>query len=112
MNILLINLKKQLISFFILKRNKDKFGLNYVILDHFGSEKIKSFHLKYLIKTQNKLIFLSKEKINKNNVKLLDYLYFKIGFIKKLTKQQQQYIHLDRDIYLGDTDIFITYSNV
>ena len=101
--------KKQLKSFFILKRNKDKSGLNYVVLDHFGSEKIKSIHLKYLIETQDRLIFLSKNKINKTNIKILDFLYFKIGLIKKFTKKQQQSILLNQDIYLGDTDIFITY---
>ena len=29
-------------NFFIIKKNKDKFGLNYVVLDHFGSKHLQS----------------------------------------------------------------------
>ena len=99
---------KKLTSFFILKRYKDKLGLNYVILDHFGSEKLKSRHLSYLSSNQNKLIFLSKKKINKSKVKLLDYIYFKIGFIKKLSPKHKKIILTNKEIFLGDTDIFLT----
>ena len=99
---------KKLTSFFILKCNKDKSGLNYVILDHFGSEKIKSRHLSYLSCNQNKLIFLSKKKINKPTVKLLDYLYFKIGFIKKFNLKYKKKMLTNKEIFLGDTDIFLT----
>ena len=98
---------KKFTSFFILKRNKDNLGFNYVILDHFGSEKIKSKHLFNLIAEQNKLIFLSKKKINKDNLRLIDYVYFKIGFIKKFNLKQKKDL-LNKEIYLGDTDIFIT----
>jgi hypothetical protein len=98
---------KKFISFFILKFNKDKSGLNYVILDHFGAEKIKSKHLYNLIEEQNKLIFLSKKKINKNNLKLINYIYFKIGFINKFNLKKKKNL-INREIYLGDTDIFIT----
>tara|TARA_B100000787_G_scaffold152593_1_gene126348 strand:+ start:42357 stop:43271 length:915 start_codon:yes stop_codon:yes gene_type:complete len=98
---------KKFTSFFILKRNKDNAHFNYVILDHFGSEKIKSKHLFNLIAEQNKLIFLSKKKINKDNLRLIDYLYFKIGFIKKFNLKQKKDL-LNKEIYLGDTDIFIT----
>ena len=98
---------KKLTSFFILKRNKDNLGLNYVILDHFGSDKIKSKHLSSLIHDQTKLIFLSKKKINKPKFKLLNYLYFKIGFVKKFNLQQKLSLS-NKEIFLGDTDIFIT----
>ena len=56
-------------SFFILKIIKDKSNLNYIILDHFGSNKIKSKHLFNLIEEQNDLIFLTKRKINKPKYK-------------------------------------------
>ena len=72
---------KKLTSFFILKRYKDKLGLNYVILDHFGSEKLKSRHLSYLSGNQNKLIFLSKKKINKSKAKFFDKSDFEIYII-------------------------------
>ena len=98
---------KKFTSFFIIKCNKDNAGFNYVILDHFGSERIKSKHLFNLIAEQNKLIFLSEKKINKNNLRLIDYLYFKIGFIKKFNLKQKKDL-LNKEIYLGDTDIFIT----
>ena len=99
---------KKFSSFFILKRNKDNLGSNYVILDHFGSEKIKSKHLSCLIGDKNKLIFLSSKKIDKPKYKLLNYLYFKIGFIKRFTLKQKKTILLNKEIFLGDTDIFFT----
>ena len=99
---------KKLSSFFILKRNKDNLGSNYVILDHFGSDKIKSKHLSCLISDKNKLIFLSSKKIDKPKYKLLNYLYFKIGFIKRFTLKQKKTILLNKEIFLGDTDIFFT----
>ena len=99
---------KKLSSFFILKRNKDNLGSNYVILDHFGSKKIKSKHLSYLINDKNKLIFLSSKKIDKTKYKLLNYLHFKIGFIKRFTLKQKKTILLNKEIFLGDTDIFFT----
>lgn len=101
---------KNLSSFFILKRNKDNSGSNYVILDHFGSEKIKFKHFSLLICEQKKLIFLSKNKINKSKLKFLDYLYFKIGLIKEFNLKQKNFNLLNKEIFLGDTDIFITTS--
>ena len=95
-------------SFFILKRNKDKSGLNYVILDHFGSEKLKFKHLSYLTNNQNKLVFLSKKKINKPTIKFLNNLYFKIGFIKKFNSNYKKKFLSQKEIFLGDTDIFMT----
>ena len=97
----------KLSSFFLLKCNKDDSGLNYVILDHFGCEKIKSKHLSHLIKEYNKLIFISKKKINKSKFRLLNDLYFKIGFFKKFNLKQKKKL-FSKEIYLGDTDIFIT----
>ena len=99
---------KNLTSFFILKRNNDKLGLKHVILDHFGSKRIKSRHLTYLINEQNKLIFLSNKKIYKNNFRLLNYLTLKIGFIKKYNLKYKNRILSNKEIFLGDTDIFMT----
>lgn len=99
---------KKLSSFFIMKLNKDNLGSNYVILDHFGSKKIKSKHLSSLICDQNKLIFLSNKKINKPKIKLLNNLYFKVGFIKRFTLKQKKNFLLNKEIFLGDTDIFLT----
>ena len=99
---------KKLSSFFIMKLNKDNLGSNYVILDHFGSKKIKSKHLSSLICDQNKLIFLSNKKINKPKIKLLNNLCFKVGFIKRFTLKQKKKFLLNKEIFLGDTDIFLT----
>ena len=101
---------KKLSSFFIIKFNKDKSGSNYVILEHFGSQKIKSQHLFYLMKDQSKLIFLYDKKIMKPRFKLLTFIYFKIGFIKKFTSIQKK-IFSKKEIFLGDTDIFFTTEN-
>lgn len=95
-------------SFFILKKNKDRSGLNHVILDHFGSKKISSKHLKYLIEDQNKLIFLSKKKIFKSNHELIDFINLKIGFLKKINIKKKNNFFVSKEIFLGDTDIFIT----
>ena len=99
---------KKLSSFFILKYNNDNSGSNYVILDHFGSERIKSKHLSYLIRDKKKLIFLSSKKIDKPKYKLLNHLYLKIGFIKRFNLKQKKTILLNKKIFLGDTDIFFT----
>jgi hypothetical protein len=95
-------------SFFILKRNQDKLNLDYVVLDHFGSEKIKLKHLSNLIEEQNKLIFLSKRKINNPKFKLLNELYFRVGFINKFNLIQKRNFLFKKEIFLGDTDIFIS----
>ena len=86
--------------------------MNYVILDHFGSEKIKSKHLSCLISDQKKLIYLSKKKVNKPKLKLLNYLYFKIGFIKKFNLKQKDKNLFNKEIFLGDTDIFVTIGKI
>lgn len=98
---------KKFVSFFILKINKEGLKKNYVILDHFGSEKIKSKHLSDLINNQKKIIFLSEKKIKKSSLKLLNNLYFKIGFVKKYSQKEKKIFHKNK-IFLGDTDIFMT----
>ena len=99
---------KKFTSFFIIKRNKDRTGFNYVVLDHFGSKKIISEHLSNLIANYNNLIFLSKKEINKSDHKLLDYITFKIGLIKKFNINEKKTILNKKEIFLGDTDIFLT----
>ena len=99
---------KKFTSFYILKFNKKKTDSSYVILDHFGSGKIKSKHFLNLIKESNELIFLSQKKIYKSNFKLLNFLYFKIGFIKRFNSNYKKSIFHNKEIFLGDTDIFIT----
>ena len=103
---------KKNISFFIIKINKDNSGLSHVILDHFGSEKIRGKHLLSLIREKSKLIFLSKRKFTKSNYKLLSNLNFKIGFIKKFRHEQKRAILNSKKIFLGDTDIFITTGKI
>ena len=98
---------KKFVSFFILKFNKKGLKKNYVILDHFGSEKIKSKHLFDLINNQKKIIFLSEKKIKKSSLKLLNSLYFKIAFVKKFSQKEKKLFH-KKKIFLGDTDIFMT----
>ena len=59
------------------------------------------------MKDQSKLIFLCDKKIMKPRFKLLTFIYFKIGFIKKFTSIQKK-IFSKKEIFLGDTDIFFT----
>ena len=95
-------------SFFILKKNKNKSGFNYVILDHFGSEYIKSTHLSQLINNESKVIFWSKTKINKSNLKLINHINLNIGFVKETDIGKQKEMLLNKEFMLGDTDSFIT----
>lgn len=99
---------KKLKSFFILKRNKNNSNIENVILDHFGSEEIKSKHLSNLLLEKNRLIFLAKSKIKNPNLQLLNYLLLKIGYINKFDPSKKKNILLKKEIFLGDTDIFIT----
>lgn len=99
---------KKLKSFIVLKKNKDKSGLNHVILDHFGSNKIYTKHLAFLINNQNKLIFLSEKPMKKSNFILIDHLIFKIGFLNKYNTKVKKNILKNKNIFLGDTDIFIS----
>ncbi len=95
-------------SFFILKRNKDQSGLNHVILDHFGSKKLYSLHLSHLINSQKNLIFLSEKKYNNSKYRLINCINLKIGFIKKTKIKEKQKSLINKKVFLGDTDTFIT----
>ncbi len=97
-------------SFFIMKCQKNKSDLSYVILEHFGSKKIESTHFSYLIAEYKNLIFLSNKKINDTKLKLLNLIYFKIGFIKNFNLKYKNLL-IKKEISLGDTDIFITLNN-
>lgn len=99
---------KNNISFFILKSVNEKKDTNYIILDHFGSNKIKSIHFRYLITEKNKLTFISKKKINNLNFKLLNCLNFKIVLLKYNYFKQAKNFIINKEIFLGDTDTFIT----
>jgi len=102
---------KKFKSFFILKRNNDNDGSNYVVLDHFGSKKIKLKHHSYLIRELNKLVFISKKKIINPNFKFVNYLYLKIGFIKQFNLKKKKFFN-SKEIFLGDTDIFINIEKI
>jgi len=95
-------------SFFILKKNKDKFGTNFVVLDHFGSDHIETNHLSQLINEERKVIFWSKKKINRINYSLINQINLNIGFIKKTNLQKKDLILINKKFMLGDTDSFIT----
>ena len=82
-----------------------------MILDHFGSEKIKSKHISNLINNQNKLIFLSKKKLKKSKFVLLNSVNLKIGFINNLNLKEKKNL-ANKEVFLGDTDIFITIGKV
>tara|TARA_B100001173_G_C15756170_1_gene448936 strand:- start:7 stop:660 length:654 start_codon:yes stop_codon:yes gene_type:complete len=99
---------KNLTSFLILKRNKDKSGINYVILDHFGSKKIYSKHLSYLISSLDNLIFLSKKRKNNPHYEFLNSINLKVGFVKKFNIEEKKFFLNNKEVFLGDTDIFIT----
>ena len=97
---------KKFNSFFIIKKNKDKFGESLVILDHFGSEKIYPDHLSCIKHEENKIVFFSRKKINKLNYNLIAKLKFKIGFLKKI-KMNKNFFLRSKRVYPGDTDSFI-----
>ena len=96
-----------LTSFFILKKNNDKSGLNYVILDHFGSKYIKSKHFSQLIHDQQRVIFWSSKKIYKLNYELINNINPTIYFIKKNYIKKYKEL-LSKQFMIGDTDSFIT----
>tara|TARA_X000000950_G_C13716518_1_gene578383 strand:- start:279 stop:920 length:642 start_codon:yes stop_codon:yes gene_type:complete len=89
-------------SFFILKKLKKRTDLKFVIMDHFGSREIINRHFLNLFKNCNKLVFLTKKKVQHENYKFLNSINFYVGINKKLN------FKINKDIYLGDTDIFIT----
>lgn len=95
-------------SFFLIKKNREKSELNYVILDHFGSQEIKAKHLSQLIKEKKNIIFWSKKKINKLNYNLINHINLNIGFIKKINYSTKNKILVNKEFMLGDTDSFLT----
>jgi hypothetical protein len=95
-------------SFFILKKNKNKFGTNLVVLDHFGSDHIETNHLSQLINEERKVIFWSKKKIDRINYSLINQINLNIGFIKKTNLRKKDLILINKKFMLGDTDSFIT----
>ena len=99
---------KNLRSFFIIKRNKRKYGVNHVVLEHFGSIKIKQIHLRNLIKENKELVFWSNNKMKKSNLTLINHINLNIGLIKKINNNKKNSI-IDNKIFMpGDTDTFIT----
>ena len=86
----------------------DKLGLNYVILEHFGSKNIKTKHLSQLINEKRNVIFWSKQKINNLNYKMINHINLGIGFIKKIDTPKKNLMLLNKEFMLGDTDSFIT----
>lgn len=99
---------KKFKSYFILKRHRDKTGLSYVVLDHFGSQKIYKKHFTNLSKDYKKLIFLSQKKLYRSKYQLINYINFKIGLINQTDLKIKRQILNRKKIFLGDTDIFIT----
>ena len=97
---------KNLKSFFILKKNINQNNKNYVILEHFGSTKIKQIHFRSLIKEKKEVVFWSKSKINKSNFILIDTINLNIGITKKI-KNKNSLIR-NKEFMPGDTDSFIT----
>ena len=97
---------KNLKSFFILKKNINQNNKNYVILEHFGSTKIKQIHFRSLIKEKKEIVFWSKSKINKSNFSLIGKINLNIGINKKI-KNKNSLIR-NKEFMLGDTDSFIT----
>ena len=98
---------KKFTSFFILKKNKEKLDLNYIVLDHFGSKYIKSKHLLQLINDEKKLIFWTKKKIDRKNYKLINNINLNVGLIKKNDLKKNRTL-LNKEFMPGDTDSFIT----
>lgn len=99
---------KKLKSFFILKKNKDSNGLNYVVLDHFGSQKIFNKHLDQLINEKKNVIFWSKKKINKLNYKLINQISVNLGLLKFSDIQKSKLSMFNKKFMIGDTDSFIS----
>jgi len=95
-------------SFFIIKRNRIKSGFDYVLLDHFGCSKIYLNHFSNLLSEQKKLIFLSNKKLNNKVFKFINDLNFNLVSINEKNKFKKKLILLNKEIFLGDTDIFIT----
>jgi len=98
---------KNMISVYLIKKNKKKLGYDNVILDHFGSLKIKSKHFNQLKNEKTNLIFLSKRKINKLNYKFINHINIKIGLIKKINSLKVNNL-IKKEFAMGDTDSFLS----
>lgn len=98
---------KNLKSFYIIKKNKSKKNINYIILDHFGSTKIKHMHFQNLLKEKKEVLFWCENKITKLNFILVDEINLNIGLTKKIQNQKNSLIK-DKVFMPGDTDSFIT----
>jgi len=61
-----------------------------------------------LIKNKSKVIFWTKTKINKSNLKLINHINLNIGLIKETDIKKQKEILLKKEFMIGDTDSFIT----
>ena len=51
---------------------------------------------------------MSNKKVDKPKFKFLNNLYLKFEFFKKINLKQKKNIILNKEIFLGDTDIFLT----
>ncbi len=95
-------------SFFVLKKNKYKNRKNYIILDHFGDNSIKSKHLNQIIKDYKSIIFWSISKQNKPNLKILSSINLNIGITKNIEKKVISSYLFKNEFMPGDTDSFIS----
>ena len=76
-------------------------------MDHFGSNNIKSKHLKYLTDHQGNMVFWSRYKLKKNNYELLNKINLHIGFISKIKINKNYNFFSNKEFMIGDTDSFI-----
>ena len=99
---------KNHLSLFILKKNKISSILNYTILDHFGSNKVKNRHFAKLTNENEMITFCNKYKLKRKNYKLIDHINLKIGFLKNNNTKKIKYKILKKEFMLSDTDSFIS----
>ena len=95
-------------SIFILKKDRVSSNLNFTILDHFGSNKIKNMHFANLTNENEMITFCNKYKLKHKNYKLIDHINLKIGFLKNNNTKKIKNKILKKEFMLGDTDSFIS----
>ena len=95
-------------SFFILKIIKNFSNSNFIVLEHFGSKKLKKRHFFQLINESKKITFCSKYKTNYTKYKLLNHLNINIGFLKNIDIKKKKKELSKNEFMLGDTDSFIS----
>ena len=95
-------------SFFIVKKNRYKYGKNYIVLEHFGSIKIKQIHLRNLMKEKRELLFWSNIKMNKSNLNLIAKINLNVGLMKNISYRNKKSIINNKIFMPGDTDTFIS----